>query len=602
MPIRLLPPQLINQIAAGEVVERPASVIKELVENAFDAGARRIEIDIELGGLRLMRIRDDGCGIEESELPLALSRHATSKISSLEDLEHITSMGFRGEALPSISSVSRLTLTSCTSGARCAYRIASDGSEIHFDVQPASHPVGTSIEVRDLFYNTPARRKFLKSDKTEFSHIEILIKRMALARFETGFKLTHNQREVLDLLPARDVVAIKQRVSALVGEPFLAHALRVDQAATGLTLEGWVGDPTIARSQADQQYFYVNGRLVRDKVLTNAVRQAYQDVLYSGRQPVYILYLALDPAQVDVNAHPAKMEVRFRDAQWVYRFVLSSLQRVLANTRAGGQDEEIPAAARPQTQTPEIPQTPQTQAGLRFERSGGSGASHRPGDKSGLDVRELTHAYKSLYGPPTTDTPSPDSPPLGYAVAHLHGVFILAENSRGLIVVDAHAAHERVTYERLKQDHATGSVASQPLLLPVRVAVSPAEAELAETWHESLLQLGVDLSRTGPETLLLRALPALLDPCDGEVLVRDVLSDLSQHGQSHRIETQVNEVLAKLACHGSVRANRKLTQAEMNALLRAMEATERSGQCNHGRPTWIELDRKALDAFFLRGQ
>lgn len=607
MPIRLLPPQLINQIAAGEVVERPASVVKELVENAFDAGARRIEIDIELGGLRLMRIRDDGCGIEESELPLALSRHATSKISSLEDLEHITSMGFRGEALPSISSVSRLTLTSCTPGARCAYRITTDGAESHFDVQPASHPVGTSIEVRDLFYNTPARRKFLKSDKTEFSHIETLIKRMALARFETGFRLTHNQREVLALPPALDAAAIKQRVAALLGEHFLDHALRVDQAGTGLALEGWIGEPTLARSQADQQYFYINGRLVRDKLLTNAVRQAYQDVLYPGRQPVYILYLALDPAQVDVNAHPTKLEVRFREGQWVYRFVLTGLQRVLAKTRPGGQDEDTAAA-------PRLEASPQ--AGFRFDRTvaprafqGGSSGSG-PRDKTGsLDVRELTRAYQDLYGPPA-DVPSsppphmaiPDSPPLGYALAHLHGVFILAENSRGLIVVDAHAAHERVTYERLKQNHAAGSIPAQPLLLPVRIAVSPAEAELAETCHESLLELGVDLSRTGPETLLLRALPSLLDPCDGEALIRDLLSDLSQHGHSHRIETHLNEVLAKLACHGSVRANRKLTLTEMNSLLRAMEATERSGQCNHGRPTWVELDMKALDKFFLRGQ
>jgi DNA mismatch repair protein MutL len=610
MPIRLLPPQLINQIAAGEVVERPASVIKELVENSFDAGARRIEIEIELGGLRLMRVRDDGGGIEADELPLALSRHATSKISHLDDLEHITSMGFRGEALPSIASVSRLSLTSRTDDARCGYRITTDGSERDFDVQPASHPVGTSIEVRDLFYNTPARRKFLKSDKTEFGHIETLIKRMALARFGTGFRLTHNQREIFDLAPALDTAAIEQRVSLLLGAHFLNQALRVDQAATGLALEGWIGEPAIARSQADQQYFYVNGRLVRDKVLTNAVKQAFQDVLHPGRQPVYILYLALDPAQVDVNAHPTKMEVRFRDSQSVYRFILHSLQQVLATARPGGIDRlpTIPATAetpvRPGLEP--MPMAPMPRpAGSASSRSGSMPVFRR--DTASLNVGELTRAYGDLYGPAAESVPAtPDtataSPPLGYALAHLHGAFILAESRGGLILVDAHAAHERVTYERLKQEYARGQIPAQPLLLPVRIAVSPAEAELAETVAESLQALGVDLARTGPETLMLRALPSLLEACDGESLIRDLLSDLAQQGDSHQIENRVNAVLAALACHGSVRANRKLTLAEMNSLLRAMEATERSGQCNHGRPTWIELDLKTLNKFFLRGE
>lgn len=602
MPIRLLPPQLINQIAAGEVVERPASVIKELVENAFDAGASRVEIDIELGGLRLMRVRDNGCGIEETELPLALSRHATSKISSLDDLEHITSMGFRGEALPSICSVSRLTLTSRTPEARCAYRVSSDGGERDFDVQPAAHPTGTSIEVRDLFYNTPARRKFLKSDKTEFGHIETLIKRMALARFGTGFVLTHNQRVVLDLVPALDTSAVEQRVSLLLGDHFLSNALRVDDQGAGLSLEGWIGVPTIARSQADQQYFYVNGRLVRDKVLTNAVKQAYQDVLYQGRQPVYILYLALDPALVDVNAHPTKMEVRFRDGQSIYRFILSSVQRVLSGARPGG-GGEIPAESNP-PKVDQMPISPTPPVRPAYRSGGGAEPAYRR-ENTSLNVHELTRAYQNLYNPAAESSPvavSPTTPPLGYALAHLHGAFILAESARGLIVVDAHAAHERVTYEQLKKNHAAGRIPSQPLLLPVRVAVSPSEAELAEAWAESLLELGVDLSRTGPETLMLRALPSMLDPCDGEALIRDMLSDLSQFGHSHRIEEQLNGILSQLACHGSVRANRKLTVAEMNSLLRAMEATERSGQCNHGRPTWVELDKKQLDKLFHRGQ
>jgi DNA mismatch repair protein MutL len=615
MPIRILPPQLINQIAAGEVVERPASAVKELVENSFDAGARSVEIDIEQGGMRLLRIRDDGIGILREELPLALSRHATSKIGSLEDLEHVATMGFRGEALPSISSISRLTLISRTRGDRCAWQVGADGTETNFDVQPAAHPEGTTVEVRDIFYNTPARRKFLRSEKTEFQHIETLVKRMALARFATGFSLSHNQRSVLSLRPAETRADIERRLALLLGEDFLEQCLPVDFAAAGLRLSGWVGLPTFSRSQADMQFFYVNGRLVRDKLVSIAVRQAYQDVLYHGRQPVYVLYLELDPAQVDVNAHPAKLEVRFRDARMVHDFLFRGLHRVLGGARAGlaATVAEIPSALETAESTAAVPprQEPASRPSLRMSAPSAAGAYRQT--SLPLRVAEAMQGYADLYSAPPVRTPEASPareeirsenamPPLGYALAHLHGAFILAESRNGLILVDAHAAHERITYEKLKKQHQAGSVPSQPLLLPLRLKVSEAEADLVTEAVETLGALGIELGRIGPDTLLVRALPALLGETDGERLVRDVLADLNQHGQSSRVEETLNSVLATVACHGSVRANRKLTVPEMNTLLREMEATERSGQCNHGRPTWVELSLKDLNGLFLRGR
>jgi DNA mismatch repair protein MutL len=617
MRIRILPPQLVNQIAAGEVVERPASVIKELVENSFDAGARRIEIDVEQGGLRLMRIRDDGSGIEREDLPLALSRHATSKIASLDDLERVASMGFRGEALPSISSVSRLALTSRTRGERCAWRITADGSETDFDIQPAAHPEGTTIEVRDLFYNTPARRKFLRSEKTEFAHIETLVKRLALCRFGVGFALTHNQREVFDLRPAEDQADIERRLALLLGGAFLENALAVDFSAAGLRLSGWIGLPTFSRSQADMQFFYVNGRLVRDKLVTVAVKQAYQDVLYHDRQPVYALYLELDPALVDVNAHPAKLEVRFRDARTVHDFLFRALHRVLAEAGPSAREPAGPPAAEDSAMPPAMPVPRQARTehpghapAPRPRVSGAYGSAPTPPafrqEPLPMRVSDVVQAYSELYSAPAPAREAPagegTAPVLGYALAHLHGAFILAESAKGLILVDAHAAHERITYEKLKKQYRTGSVPSQPLLLPIKVRVSAAEADLAEESGEAFATLGIDLGRIGPETLLLRALPALLSDGDGERLVRDVLADLNQHGASFRVEESLNAVLATMACHGSVRANRKLTLPEMNTLLREMEATERSGQCNHGRPTWVELSLKDLDRLFMRGQ
>ncbi|MDO9424221.1 MAG: DNA mismatch repair endonuclease MutL [Methylobacter sp.] len=621
MRIHSLPTQLINQIAAGEVVERPSSVVKELVENCFDAGASQVVIEIEQGGARLIKIRDNGCGIVKEDLPLALSRHATSKISSLKDLEQVVSMGFRGEALPSISSVSRLTLISRISDADCAWRVNADGSEQNFDPQPDPHPQGTTIDVRDLFYNTPARRKFLKTEKTEFAHIETLIKRMALSRFDIGFSLSHNQKEILNLKPAATDSEQQQRIAGICGSAFIENSVTIDFAASGLQLTGWVGLPTFSRSQQDMQFFYVNGRLVRDKLVSHAVKQAYQDVLFHGRYPVFVLYLTLDPTLVDVNAHPAKLEVRFREGRLVHDFLFSALHRSLANLRPGhGASQQ--ADSEPSPQTPVVLNATSTVVWVEpvHENSHGQDVSQhtkpdfdvKPSYSSRmpqqaslpLQVEEAIQAYASLYPKPEpmVSATQQEAMPLGHAVAHLHNIYILSETPNGIILVDAHAAHERVTYERLKQQYQNGTVPSQPLLLPIKITVSAAEADLAEDEHAFFNTLGFELNRSGPETIVLRSIPILLGNTDMETLVRDVLADLIEHGMSQRIQEKSNEILAKVACHGSVRAHRRLTVDEMNALLRDMEQTERIGQCNHGRPTWIELSTHDLDKFFLRGQ
>jgi DNA mismatch repair protein MutL len=614
MRIHSLPIQLVNQIAAGEVVERPSSVVKELVENCFDAGATQITIEIEQGGARMIKIRDDGCGIVKEDLPLALSRHATSKIATLQDLERVASMGFRGEALPSISSVARLTLISRTADAECAWCVTADGSEQNFAPQPNPHPQGTTVDVRDLFYNTPARRKFLKTEKTEFAHIETLIKRMALSRFDIGFTLAHNQKQVLNLKPAATDVAQEQRIAGICGSAFIENSVKIDFAASGLQLTGWVGLPTFSRSQQDMQFFYVNGRLIRDKLVSHAVRQAYQDVLFHGRHPVFVLYLTLDPTLVDVNAHPAKLEVRFREGRLVHDFLFTALHLSLADIRpehgvgrvSDGSIDSPPTAVTRQS-APEL--TPQQ---TRQYLDPKPVYNQRPPQQSSLPltVAETIKAYASLYPEdlPVQKQPQPtlhqtrDTPPLGYAVAHLHNIYILAETPKGIILIDAHAAHERVTYERLKQQYQQGAIPSQPLLLPIKINVSSAEADLAEQEHEFFSSLGFELNRSGPETIILRSTPALLGNIDKETLIRDVLADITELGMSHRIQEQSNQLLATIACHGAVRAHRRLSIDEMNALLRDMEQTERIGQCNHGRPTWIELSTNDLDKFFLRGQ
>ena len=588
--IRPLSPELVNQIAAGEVIERPASVVKELAENSLDAGAQRIDIEVEQGGMRLIRVRDDGAGIAPDELPLALAPHATSKIATFDDLTHVASMGFRGEALASIASVSRMSITSRraqdTHGTRLA---AQDGHA----PQPAAHPVGTTIEVRDLFHAVPARRKFLRAERTEFGHIDELVRGLALARPDVEFRLVHNGRPVRMLKPAADEVAQLQRAGELLGETFAQNCLRVEHAAAGLKLGGWIGLPTASRAQADQQYFHVNGRLVRDRSVAHAVRQAYEDVLYHGRHPAFVLFLELDPSAVDVNVHPAKREVRFRDARLVHDFIFHALHDAVAHARAGEQGAvamSIPASA-----AGSMPAYP-AQLPRQF----------------GLGVREASaDAYAALLGSHSTAPPGPvplpetrpdEVPPLGYALAQLAGIYILAENAHGLVLVDMHAAHERVTYEKLKAARDANHVRAQHLLVPEAIAVSEREAAATEEYAAMLATCGFELDRSGPRQITARRIPALLDGADVARLARDVLGELAEHGSSRRLEELQNELLSTMACHGSVRAHRRLTIPEMNALLREMEATERSGQCNHGRPTWTQLSIPELDKLFLRGR
>jgi len=601
--IRLLPPALINQIAAGEVIERPSSVVKELVENSLDAGARRIEVDVEAGGARLIRVRDDGVGIPLDELPLAVASHATSKIGSFDDLEHVASMGFRGEALASVSSVSRFALTSRAQGQDAAFRIEVDGGALR-EARPAQHPQGSSVEVRDLFYNVPARRKFLRAERTEFAHIDDLLKSLALARDGVEFRLSHNGKPVRIWKAASDERAALQRVAEVLGEEFPAQSLRIDHAAAGLHLSGWVGLPTASRAQADSQYFYVNGRLVRDRIVAHAVRQAYADVLFHGRHAAFVLYLELDPAGVDVNVHPAKHEVRFREQRLVHDFLFRTLHEALAQTRAGL--GTLPAAE------PE-PAMATDYASAAARPTGGAPAW--PGQFSqsrlNLGVRDAPLAgYAALLGdnppaPATAPMPAADdseTPPLGFAIAQLKSIYVLAENAHGLVLVDMHAAHERITYEKLKSGRACSNLRSQMLLVPLSIAVSAKEAAAAEEHADALAEWGLELSRSGPSTVVVRRIPALLEGADVAQLSRDVLSELAQHGSSRRLQELENELLSTMACHGSVRAGRRLTVPEMNALLREMETTERSGQCNHGRPTWTQLSLAELDKLFMRGR
>jgi len=635
--IQLLSPRLANQIAAGEVVERPASVIKELLENSLDSGARRIDVDVEQAGIKLLRVRDDGGGISADDLPLALARHATSKIRELEDLERVMSLGFRGEALASISSVARLTLTSRTRDADQAWQVETEGRDMASRVQPAAHPVGTSVEVRDLFFNTPARRKFLKAEKTEFDHLQEVIKRMALARFDVAFHLRHNGKTILSLHEARDDVARARRVSAVCGPGFLEQALPIEVERNGLKLWGWVGLPTFSRSQADLQYFFVNGRAVRDKLVAHAVRQAYRDVLFNGRHPTFVLFFEVDPAVVDVNVHPTKHEVRFRDGRMVHDFLYGTLHRALGDVRPEDQlagTTSVTALVRPSgpeagefgpqgemrlaNNVLETPQGPawNPPAGAS---SSGSGAGYQyqytPRPASVVPAEEARAAYSTFFAPlpgtpanpePGTRVDLPESqgdiPPLGYALAQLKGIYILAENAHGLVLVDMHAAHERIMYERLKIAMASEGLSGQPLLVPESIAVSQREADCAEEHMATFQQLGFELQRLGPESLAIRQIPALLKQAEANRLVHDVLADLMEYGTSDRVQAHMNELLGTMACHGAVRANRRLAIPEMNGLLRDMENTERSGQCNHGRPTWTQLGLDDLDKLFLRGR
>ena len=582
MPIRVLPSHLVNQIAAGEVVERPASVLKELVENALDSGAQRVEVTAEQGGMALIAVTDDGAGIAAAELALALERHATSKIVSLEDLEHVVSLGFRGEALPSIASVARLKITSRVVASEHATQLEVEGGRLG-EPRPAPHPPGTSVEVRELFFNVPARRKFLKSPATEFQHLERALRRIALSRPAVAFRLMHNGRRTLAVGPAAGRAAEEQRLAALLGADFVAAAVYVEHAAVGLALRGWIGLPTYSRAQPDEQYLIVNGRAVRDRLLSSAVRLGYRDVLFHGRHPAYLLYLDLDPARVDANAHPQKLEVRFRDGHGVHDFVRRTVETALAATRpaAGARGPIAPSAVAP---------GPVAQAAMPLavaERIGGS-----------LDWTRL--ATEPL-APPAVD-PAATLPPLGFAIAQLHGVYILSETADGLALVDMHAAHERVIYERLKLELAAGGPPRQPLLVPQLIELDEPEAELALEQAAALAELGVVVERAGPRQLALREVPLALGSRDLAGLVRDALRELAEEGGALAVATRRERVLATVACHAAVRAHRRLTLPEMNALLREMERTDRADQCNHGRPTWVRLTLADLDRLFLRGR
>lgn len=655
-PIRALPPHLINQIAAGEVVERPASVAKELIENSLDAGASRIEIDLEQGGIKLLRVRDNGCGIPREDLALALNRHATSKIATLADLEAVASLGFRGEALPSIASVSRLQISSRVRGADQAWLIRGDGGDRIDTPEPTAHPVGTTVEVRDLFYNTPARRKFLRTEKTELGHIEEVVRRIALARAGVSFQLRHQGRALLDLPALDGGGGMSRRLAALAGESFLDHALAVAEAAVDLRLSGWVAAPAFSRGQADLQFFYVNGRLVRDKLVTHAVRQAFQDVLHHSRYPAYVLYLDLPPVLVDVNVHPTKQEVRFREGRQVHDFILRALRRRLAEGEmAGAADGRSWPGSLPGSLPAKEPIPP-------FGAESGASRTLPRQMPLGRGISGGVAEWRGDWGPgqdrlsslPLGD-PDPSGyshaaaggiPPLGYALAQLQGVYILAQAADGLVIVDMHAAHERISYERIKRSweasvearrhtlrpmqdqvgdesgddgpegaaagEASAGVAKgmaagpclrrQPLLVPVTVNVSEREADLAEVNGDHFRRFGLVVDRIGAATLAVREIPVLLQDADPARLLRDLLADFAVHGSSDLLQSRVNEVLATLACHRSVRANRRLTLEEMNALLRDMEDTERADQCNHGRPTWVRLSLADLDRLFARGR
>jgi DNA mismatch repair protein MutL len=619
-PIQALPDQLISQIAAGEVIERPSAVVKELLENALDAGATQITIRLEQGGVKRIAITDNGRGIAPDQMPLALARHATSKIASLTDLENVGTLGFRGEALASIASVAQLTLTTRTKDAAHAWEIT--GSQ-HGTVVPASGAPGTTIDVQDLYFNTPARRKFLKSEQTEYGHCAEVVRRIALARPDVSFSLSHNGKTV----DHWNVGEFAKRSAHILGDEFAAARLPLDESAGPLRLHGFVGLPTASKARGDAQYFYVNGRFVRDKLLVHAVRAAYQDVLHGDRYPSYALSLELDPALVDVNVHPSKIEVRFRDSRSVHQFVFHAVSRALAATSATSFGATpVPQAAGP---LPWMNEQPQSGAGVplrpAFPAARGNagsygvtqdtasyGALFRPGVQSSLDMRDSGPAAPYTGAAITTPTDEStlannnalpaDDYPLGFALAQLHGIYVLAQNSKGLVVVDMHAAHERILYEQLKNALDENSMFVQPLLIPVTFYADAVEVGTAEEHQETLSALGFDIAVMSPTTLAVRAVPALLKNADAQTLARDVLRDVREYGGSRVLLERRNELLGTLACHTAVRANRSLTIPEMNALLRQMEATERADQCNHGRPTWSLLALSELDKLFLRGQ
>lgn len=598
-PIRELPDELVSQIAAGEVVERPASVVRELVDNALDAGATQVTVRLLAGGVRLISVEDDGAGISPEELPLALKRHATSKIGSLADLESVATMGFRGEALAAIASVSEMSILSRAAGQSSAFLLEASSGEL----RPAARAVGTTVEVKELFFSTPARRKFLKTDATELAHCVEAVRRHALARPDVAFAVWHEGR-LIEQWRAAD---FEQRLADVLGGEFLANSVRVDHSAGPLRVSGRAGIPDAARARADWQFAYVNGRYVRDKVLTHAARSAYEDVLHGQRQPVYALRVEIDPTRVDVNVHPTKIEVRFRDSREVHQAVRHAVEYALAAPRAGNaadQDAAVPVPDVALDGPARAPAPAWAQPSIPFTQAQG----HRVSDLAALWAPSpAAQVVAAPLQAPDTPAGAPAMPPdeawpLGRAVAQLHGIYILAENSQGLVIVDMHAAHERIVYEKLKAQLDGQALASQPLLIPATFAATPEEVATAEACAATLSTLGLEITPLSAKTLAVRAVPTTLAQGDAAELARSVLAELAQHDASTVVERARNELLATMACHGAVRANRKLTLDEMNALLRQMEETERSDQCNHGRPSWRQLSVRELDALFLRGR
>ena len=604
--IRELPDVLISQIAAGEVVERPASVVRELVDNAIDAGARQITLRLLGGGIRLIAVEDDGCGIPAQELAVALKRHATSKIVSLQDLESVTTMGFRGEALAAINSVSEMSLLSRIEGASSAFVLDGQTGE----VKPAARATGTTVEVKELFFSTPARRHFLKSENTELAHCIEAVRRHALVRPEVSFAIWHEGKIAAQWRSHPGEAGWNQRLADVLGEDFVASSVNIDFRSGPVHVRGRAGTPDAARARADQQFAYVNGRFVRDKVITHGARSAYEDVLHGQRQPVYVLYLQMDPTRVDVNVHPTKIEVRFRDSREVHQAMRHAIESALAVPRA-----QLLTSMPATTQAGSVAPTHNTwaQRGMAF----GADRLHEDPARAMADLKALwssppqvaeqspesfSSAKIQLQTAPAVASQAEHEWPLGRAIAQLQGVYILAENTQGLVVVDMHAAHERIVYERLKQQLDTTQITSQPLLIPASFSATPQEIATAESCAEVLMQLGLEVSALSAKTLAVRAVPTSLAQGDCVELARSVLAELAQHDAATVVQRAQNEILATMACHGAVRANRKLSLDEMNALLRQMEATERSDQCNHGRPTWRQVGMRELDALFLRGR
>ena len=594
MHIQRLDQQLSNQIAAGEVVERPASAVKELVENSLDAGSTHIVIDVEKGGMDLIRIRDNGDGIYKDELPLAIERHATSKIETFADLERVNSLGFRGEALASIAAVSRLKLSSAIEDAESGFCLSCDGGIVDDALAPVAHTKGTTIDIRQLFFNTPARRKFLRTERTEFQHVEKIVQRLSLSCFSVGFTLRHNEKIILDSKAATSAPARDKRVADVVGQSFIENAVSIEFEAAGMRLWGWIAMPGFNRSQADMQYFYINGRFVRDRLLMHAAKQAYHDVLFNGRHPAYVLYLDCDPAIVDVNVHPTKHEVRFRDSRSVHEFVARAIKDALAQAEIGEiQEEDIPEPVITSTPLP-IPKpiiyTAPAQDGFSFIAK--------------EQVKQYTRLQETPEPVAIKETPpaKAKNPTLGTPIAQLHQIYILAQNEQGLVLVDMHAAHERILYEKLKKELQSSDLSCEKLLVPISLQLNNEEMQCWEENQAVIASAGLATEQMGDNSVMIREIPLILKNKDIEQMLRDMISDFLTHEYSKRLEHSVNHVLATVACHASVRAHHKLTLPEMDALLRDMENTENSGCCNHGRPTWAQMNLKELDALFLRGK